>query len=390
MPTMQYQTFSGNDLKEALGAVRAAFGPDALIGPTRHVQIQGHGGLPELRVEVQAAPSGKAHPANWPFASALLPQPKRTVGEATFATKTMAQRVKRVADTPEETPKAPAAGSPITKMEAQIAELRTMVEALRAQLPSRQRALTLLQALGIEGAAARHLGARLGKAKTDEELLEKLGQRMLRSMPDAPSPLHSKQPELVACIGPTGAGKTTTLAKIAAHARLEHGKSVAVICLDHFRVGAVDQWQKYSKLMGIPVFSPGSASELRSLLETNPAELLLVDTPSVGSKDDPAMRAFSELAHTAKRSTHVLLLLPAWLRGGDAEKLVSHYGHLSPTGLVVTKLDECNSMGGILQAAIGSSLPLVFVSRGPRVPEHLEVANKRKIIEDALAQVLTQ
>jgi flagellar biosynthesis protein FlhF len=384
---MQYQTFSGNDLKEALGAVRAAFGPDALIGPTRHVQVPGQGGIAELRVEVQAAPSAKLQPSAWPFASALLPQPKRTVGVP--SPKVFPQRPRRPLDGQSDGSKNTATGSPLTKMEAQIAELRSMVEALRAQLPSRQRALTLLAAIGIEGAVARMLGGRLGKAKNDEELSEKIASRMSRALPDATNPLTSGQPELIACIGPTGAGKTTTLAKLAAHARLEYGKTVAVICLDHFRVGAAEQWQKYSKLMGIPVFSPASSSELHGILASNTADLLLVDTPSVGSSEDAAMRAFSELAHTSKRSTHMLLLLPAWLRGGDAEKLVGHYAHLSPTGLVVTKLDECNSMGGILQAAIASTLPIMFVSRGPRVPEHLEAANKKKVVEDAVSALFS-
>jgi flagellar biosynthesis protein FlhF len=384
---MQYQTFSGSDLKEALGAVRAAYGPDALIGPTRHIQTQGQAGLPELRVEVQAAPSASTANPGWPFASALLPQPKRTVGTPPKAM-APSPRMRRPGEG--ESTSTAATGSPLSKMEAQIAELRSMVEALQAQLPSRQRALTLLGTLGIEGALARMLGGRLGKAKTDEEILQKLGARMLKALPEPTNPLTSKGPELVACIGPTGAGKTTTLAKLAAQARLEHGKSVAVICLDHFRVGAIDQWQRYSKLMQIPVFSPASSEELRSLLATNPAELLLVDTPSVGSREDAAMRAFSELSHLSRRATHVLLLLPAWLRGTDAEKLVGHYSHFSPTGLVVTKLDECDAMGGILQAAMIASLPIQYLCRGPRVPEHLEAASKKKIVDAAILSALSQ
>lgn len=380
---MQYQTFSGNDLKEALGAVRAAFGPDALIGPTRHVQIHGHGGLPELRVEVQAAPSVSQN-THWPFASALLPQPKRPVG-APPASK-IAPKFKRNTDDPLAAKLAPETPS-LSRMEAQINELRSMVESLKAQLPSKHRALALLGELGLEGAAARHLSGRIGKAKTDEEILAKLAARLDKALPDAAPILSSGRPELVACVGPTGSGKTTTLAKLAAQGRLDHGRSVAVICLDHFRVGALDQWQRYSKLMNIPVFAPQSPDELGAVLASNPAELILVDTPSVGSSADPAMRAFSDVAHTARRSTHVLLLLPAWLRGGDAERLVGQYAHVSPTGLVATKLDESNALGGVLQASLTSELPIAFLSRGPRVPEHLELVSKSAFIEQALGQL---
>lgn len=381
---MQYQTFSGNDLKEALGAVRAAFGPDALIGPTRHVQVHGSGGLPELRVEVQAARSATQN-AHWPFSSALLPQPKRPVGAPLPAK--LSPKLRRPLDLQADAPKNQGETPSLSRMEAQINELRSMVESLKAQLPSKHRALSLLGELGLEGAAARHLSGRIGKAKSDEEILSKLAARLEKALPDATPILNSGRPELIACVGPTGSGKTTTLAKLAAQARLDHGRSVAVICLDHFRVGALDQWQRYSKLMNIPVFAPQSPEELASVLASNPAELILVDTPSVGSSADPAMRAFSDVSHTARRSTHVLLLLPAWLRGSDAERLVSQYEHLSPTGLVGTKLDESDALGGVIQASLASELPIQFLSRGPRVPEHLEAAQKLTLIEQAMSRL---
>jgi flagellar biosynthesis protein FlhF len=387
---MQYQTFSGTDLKEALGAVRAAFGPDALIGPTRHINVPGHGGFPELRVEVQAAPSTPQNP-HWPFASALHPQGKRAAG-ATAAPviakgAPRARRFEAAADEPSE--RLRVESPTLSRMEAQINELRFMVESLKAQLPSKQRALSLLAVLGIDGSAARHLSGRIGKAKSDQEIAEKLAARLDKALVDSVSILDSGKPELVACVGPTGSGKTTTLAKMAAQARLDHGRSVAVVCLDHFRVGALDQWQRYAKLMNIPVFAPQTPDELGAVFASNPADLILVDTPSVGSSADPAMRAFSDVSHLARRAVHVLLLLPTWLRGNDAERLVHQYGHLSPTGLVGTKLDESDTLGGLVQASITGELPITFLSRGPRVPEHLERAEKRAVIEQLLSRLST-
>jgi flagellar biosynthesis protein FlhF len=382
---MQYQTFSGSDLKEALGAVRAAYGPDALIGPTRHVQVQGQRGVGQLRVEVQAAPS-TPHSSPWPFASALLPQPKAPAGAVQPA---RAFRPKKQDENERaEAPRPAAAAGSMSRMEAQINELRAIVESLQAQLPARQRVLALLGAMGIEGSAARALGGRIGKAKSDRELTEKLRLRILKTLPRPQNPLTSGQPELVACVGPTGVGKTTTLAKLAAQARLDHSRSVAVINLDHYRVGAGDQWARYGKLMGIPVFTPKTADELGELLSSNLADFILVDTPSVGSApEDPSMRAFSQMAHRARRNTHVLLLLPAWLRGNDAERMVSHYQHQSPTGLVVTKLDEQDAPGGIVQAALASSLPIQFLCRGPKVPEHLEAPETSRLIDTLFARI---
>lgn len=384
---MQYQSFTGTDLKEALSAVRAAYGPDALIGPTRHVQVADSSGTPQLRVEVQAAPSGGR--SAWPFASGLLPQSTSSSSRqlprkrpAPRSSKTNKSDVSQAID-------ASAVGrapSTMSRMEAQIAELRAMVEAMQAQLPSKQRAMSLLQEMAIEGPVARQLGSRMGKAKTDPEILDRIRQRLGRLLPESENILASGKPELIACVGPTGVGKTTTLAKIAAQARLEYGRSVAVISLDHFRVGASDQWQRYGKLMGMPVFSPKSAAELEELLTSNGADLILVDTPSVGSTQDASMRSFADLSHKARRRTHVMLLLPAWLRGNDAEGLVQHYEHLSPTSLSVTKMDETDGVGGVIQASIAAQLPINYLSRGPRVPEHLESANKSQIVELALVR----
>lgn len=375
---MQYQTFSGTDLKEALGAVRSAYGPDALIGPTRHVQVTDQRGTPQLRVEVQAAPSpGKTA---WPFANGILAE-ARPEGKKNLLPKLRkpAQMQQRIAEAAKKLP------SSMQEMEAQISELRAMIEAVQSQLPNKQRALALLAELGIEGSVARQLGGRMGKAKNDSEILERIQQRLSRCLPEPENVLGSPSPELIACVGPTGAGKTTTLAKMAAQARLDHGKSVALISLDHFRVGASEQWQRYGKLMGMPVFTPKSAHDLEEVLVSNPAHLLLVDTPSVGASHDASMQSFAQLAHKAQRRTHVLLVLPAWLRGNDAEILVQRYEQLSPTGLCVTKMDETEGIGGAVQAALAANLPINYLSRGPKVPEHLEFASKSQILQAALA-----
>jgi flagellar biosynthesis protein FlhF len=373
---MQYQTFTGTDLKEALGAVRAAYGPDALIGPTRHVQVPDVRGGPQLRVEVQAAPS--AGRSAWPFANGVLSSSVDDKRRALPKLRKPVQLQQKVTEAVQKLP------LNLQHMEAQIAELRGMIESMQAQLPSKQRALALLSELGIEGAVARQLGGRMGKSKNDAELLERIRQRLCRALSEPEDILSSKQPELIACVGPTGAGKTTTLAKMAAQARLDHGKTVALISLDHFRVGAAEQWQRYGKLMGMPVFTPKGPQELEEILASNPAQLLLVDTPSVGSSQDASMRSFAELAHKAKRRTHVMLVLPAWLRGNDAESLVRRYEHLSPTSLCITKMDETEGIGGAVQAAVSANLPINYLSRGPRVPEHLELATLSQILQFAL------
>jgi len=249
-----------------------------------------------------------------------------------------------------------------------------MLEELNLARPPKEKAFALLHAAGIEGRLAKELAngagriARLGDDALRRWLLERLSARLRAN----PGLIARPRRQLIACVGPTGAGKTTTLAKLAAHARLEHGRSVGVISLDTFRVGAVEQWQRYAQLMGVAFNIARRAEEFQRAIATSTCDLIFVDTSGRGVADTPETWPLAEcLTHVTRHELHVLVVLPAWLRGRDAEQVVQSYADVRPTGVVFTKLDEAAQFGGVVQAAIRGDLPLAYTCHGPRVPEDI-------------------
>jgi flagellar biosynthesis protein FlhF len=376
---MSYQSFRGADLQEALSAVKATLGPNALIEGTRRVSNGRAGGLGQQYVEVTAAPP---QGLKWPFASKEarpleLPLRERAAmmppnGETrSLRTKTKFGTV---------------LGLDSNEVERELTSLRAMLEELNQQRPPRERALTLLHARGIEGNLARELAngaakhAKKGKAPLTDYLRGRLSERITVSG----SLMQSPHRTLIACMGPTGAGKTTTLAKLAARARLDLGRSVGVVSLDTFRVGAVEQWQRYATLMGIPFQVASDRSSFRRAMAEITADIVLVDTAGRSTPASSWVLPDCLSGMTEDMAKHALLVLPAWLRASDVQRVAGLYEVPAPTEVVITKLDETIEAGGVLHAALPSNIPIAYLCNGPRVPEDIREASVEAVVDAVL------
>jgi len=361
---VQYQNFRGADLKEALSAVKATLGPNALIEGTRQISNGRGGGLGHSYVEVTAAaPAG----LKWPYAN----------HDAAAAAENNAPMRRREPRTQAAFGRNAQKASPTlardpNELERELGMLRQMLNELNESRPPKERALTELHAAGIEGVLARELatGATKVARRGREALRAFLSGRIKERLTVSPSLLTDPAPRVIAAVGPTGVGKTTTLAKLAARARLDYGRSVGVISLDTFRVGAVEQWQRYANLMGIPFQIANDRTSFLRAMADMPTDLVLVDTAgrSVHGTAWPLAGCLREINN---RKLNVLLTLPAWLRANDVTRVLEMYDDPLPTELVVTKLDETYQVGGILHAALPNQLPFAYLCNGPRVPEDI-------------------
>ncbi len=360
---MQYQSFRGNDVRQALDKVRAALGPDALIQSTRQVgrSPRGGGGYVEITA---GAPRGAN--ARWPFSDGSL-EDSRIAPEP----RSLPQR--------KASPKRTSTGGS-EELERELLQLRAMLEELNASRPPRERAIALLHAAGIEGALAKDLasGAGRGAKKNREALKQWLTNRIADRLSTDAGLIAKPGPQLIACVGPTGVGKTTTLAKLAAQARLELGRSVSVVSLDNYRVGAVEQWQRYAALMGLPFNATQDPQTFSEIVDASRSEIVLVDTAGRSAHESSQLGAC--LRRVSGRMLHVLLVLPAWLRAPDAERVVSMYADPRPTALVATKLDETRITGGLLHASLPAGLPFSYLCSGPRVPEDINDASVQAVL----------
>lgn len=179
-------------------------------------------------------------------------------------------------------------------------------------------------------------------------------------------------------IGPSGTGKTSAVAKLAAHYRLEQRKSVALITFDNHREAAVEQLRRYAKHIGAPFACALSARQLSEGLRRHAqVDLVLVDMPGVGSDDLALAKELRHLLSKETVTTH--LVLPASIGEREACRLTGRLHDLPKLSVLFTKLDETESLGTMFEVAHRSGVPLSYWSVGRRVPGDLEIASSERL-----------
>lgn len=188
-------------------------------------------------------------------------------------------------------------------------------------------------------------------------------------------------PRSVAVVGPTGVGKTTTIAKVAANAALIDGRSVGLVCFDQYRIGGAEQLGKYASLIGIPMEIADDAAALdRALRRLRACDLVLVDTAGRSPRDVSALKRLGQVLRGAAEPIEVHLAFSAQLHDRElAAMLEVHVGALQPHRLLATKLDEALHHGSLVAAQVHVGIPYGYFTTGQRVPEDLEVASARRV-----------
>lgn len=197
----------------------------------------------------------------------------------------------------------------------------------------------------------------------------------------APRSPHPDGPRIVALVGPTGVGKTTTIAKLAGRLVHQANRRVALFSLDTYRVGAVEQLRAYADLLASPfevAFTP--ADLVRGVERVKDRDVVLVDTTGRSPAD---VDHLSQLASTLKLvdRLEVLLVLPATASQPALATAIDRFAACAPTGLVVTKLDESPHCGPVFSLAIERRLPLAFLCAGQEVPGDLERASASRVAQ---------
>jgi flagellar biosynthesis protein FlhF len=204
----------------------------------------------------------------------------------------------------------------------------------------------------------------LGVARQGEDLVERGG--------------------IFALVGPTGVGKTTTIAKLAARAVLKHGANkVAMITTDSYRIGAQDQLRIYGRILGAPVFAVRDENDLAlTLLDHADKHLILIDTTGMSQRDKRVAEQIDMLCGE-ELAVKRILLLGAPAQGITLEEVVRAFAGPGLEGCILTKIDEALSYGPVLDVAIRHQLKVHYVTNGQRVPEDLHMANALYLVDRA-------
>jgi flagellar biosynthesis protein FlhF len=185
---------------------------------------------------------------------------------------------------------------------------------------------------------------------------------------------------LAAFIGPTGVGKTTTIAKLAAILSIQRKKRVGIISVDSYRIGAVDQLRAYAAIMGLPCLSAFSRQDLQKAVQKmQHKDIVLIDTAGHSHLDKDRMKALGQLMRGQHAISHHLVL-SATTERGDMKEAAQNFTLLKPKTYVFTKLDETRRRGTIIDQIMDVKLPISFFTNGQRVPEDIREANKGNLL----------
>jgi flagellar biosynthesis protein FlhF len=380
---MNLYTFKARSLNEALRLVRDELGPDASVLHTREVgsplaRLIG-GATLEVTASVELeAPSRLLSVAAAPLLERLSPRRLDRVPAAELDD--FRRRFRRnlsAAEAAEASLIETLAAPPSRPPERKLPGSRHITERLRRAGVSDSMVRQWLDRLTAEHSQAQQ--EHWGDAQAIWRDLRRLIATELRVR--GPIELTTGRPMIVALVGPTGVGKTTTVAKLAAHFRLQEQKSVALITADTFRIAAALQLRTYAEILDVPMeVVTGGGDMARAVDSLRHHDLILIDTAGVSPRDAHRLAELEAILADAKPD-ETLLVLSCLTNTAGMQAAADALADLRPTGLIFTRLDEAAKVGPMIDYLSASKLPVSYLTTGQDVPEQIEPATAERLVE---------
>ncbi len=196
-------------------------------------------------------------------------------------------------------------------------------------------------------------------------------------------------PKIVVFMGPTGVGKTTTIAKIASDYVVEEKKKVALLTADTYRIAAVDQLRTYANILEVPFRVIYSEEEAREAIqEFAEYDYIFVDTAGHSHQNEEQLNHMKRLVEVVREAgeSQVFLVLSATTKYRDLTRIVSRYSQIADYQLIFTKLDETDVLGNLLNLKLYTDTPIAFVTYGQNVPNDIEQFNPQKAVKQILSK----
>ncbi len=395
---MNVKTYQTRSIKEAVEHIKRDLGPDAMILGTRPVTTRKPWGIKRQRWEVTAG--SKEVEQTVPVENTvdqIAADVSDSLSISPDSARTRDEPPGREVEKKRATRSTEASGVAMSEFEAPsrlIRKAEARIEEVLEEIDELKRSVRFLgQAIPQRGGRHGDIYSELVGQSVDPEFAENLLASAARLNPksgktrdavrallaemfviESPDELSSDQRIISVFVGPTGVGKTTTIAKIAGHAAGRHGKKVALISTDAQRVTGQEQLSRYGQLLGITTFRCAETGALGDLVESlDDYDLVLIDTPGCSPSD---------LARLGKLETaldglgaRVKLVLSATTKSEDVSRIYKRFQRLSPRSVVLTKMDETETKGSMVGELLRFLLPVSYITEGQHVPEDLLLPN---------------
>lgn len=409
---MKIKRYFAPDVRQAMRMVRDSQGPDAVILSNKRVD----GGieivaaidydesqLPHIPPMSSSAPHIDEQPGLNHSIQELAPSEvasSRPRNSSTAAEMQMSAASRYEGDFTGVAKKAARVQAPLSNIqwgqEPAIVEMQTELKSLRGMLekqlsglacddfarryPHKAELIQQLMVLGLSDALCKSLAEKLPDHIRPDDLFKNSLEYLSGMIPVANDEILNEG-GVIALVGPTGVGKTTTAAKLAARYALRHGnRHVALVTIDNYRVCAHEQLRTYGRILDIPVKTADSRQELRKVLDDLcDRRLVLIDTAGMSQRDSHLSEQASILCGDdmyIKSS----LVLSATSQISSIQEVIRAFDVFNPASLIMTKLDEATSLGGALDIATQHGIPVSYVCDGQQVPEDLHLARAYDLV----------
>ncbi|ERK31749.1 flagellar biosynthesis protein FlhF [Clostridium intestinale] len=372
-----------SSMNEAMTRIRYELGKDAVILSQRKIKRPGFKGFfsPKL-IEVTAAVEKMAEPKNEvkkanEFESSIDSIKKLMEQEL----KNKSTKVDIKADIPKETAMSTSSDNELKKEMGEIKDLLSKVLE-KEEIIEEDKFISFLKDRDIEEVFIKDIIRDIKATPAFEEKKEILRNYLNKLIKIDTNNLTGT----VVFAGPTGVGKTTTIAKIAGKLALVEKKKVGLITIDTYRIGAVEQLKTYAEIMGIALEVVITLKEMEEAIEKlKYCDIILVDTTGRSSKNTmqiSELRAFVEKASPDS----IYLVMSSIIKNKDIDIILEGYKLLNYDGIIITKLDETSVYGGLVKIIKESNKPIVYVTTGQSVPEDIKKPTKRELLELILGE----